>query len=650
MNIVKIKISGENLNLTLANDKRTHFTLLRVYDYEKQVLVTRDVIGIENDVAKIPISLFMRNFHDRVKYVIDLKESNTYPDGKENVILKFNNLYNLHIYTDHNSKVTFEFRAIKKLATLKEIVNSQKSIQICLKDEFPNVTKSLLAIKRRVATNLWNFHDKEIEFSIDCNRTSIQLEEIIDKLNYRGEKEVWDFIYKCLLSDGTEYETFIYSGSFGQEIFCCEGYCLNLYSGKGQTLALESRKNTSLSTAKLLSYEEVNEKIILKCQLEKVKTSKNSKLVIALVNRPDDQWKIEDLNYVAFSPREILDDKVMVFELPVGRYLTGNLQKIKRFESANESWNAYISIDGQLNDILCLQNFNSSYLPASDRLDAKFYAKNKKLRLYTHNGLYKQNKKIDIAVFGTCLSRNIFRSVPFFNDDYKIWYNCKFTQFHSTMISMASKPYHGLDDKLSTLDKVAKRYIELDFHKQYELILKKNKPDYILIDLYADALLPTIETTNRERFTLNLYTRYSSIINGVKNLTVISQQNWDSYFSLFKESADNVINRLLQIVDERKIILISSRLATEFKDNAGLRKSFGNLEKIQKDNIIWDRLESYILTKYRGIRIIDMKRKKWIAQKENPLGFSSSHYESGYYNDCLNELNKIVLEDIINLD
>lgn len=36
MNIVKIKINGENLNLTLANDKRTHFTLLRVYDYENK--------------------------------------------------------------------------------------------------------------------------------------------------------------------------------------------------------------------------------------------------------------------------------------------------------------------------------------------------------------------------------------------------------------------------------------------------------------------------------------------------------------------------------------------------------------------------------------------------------------------------------------
>ncbi|EGP9221885.1 teichoic acid biosynthesis protein, partial [Listeria monocytogenes] len=40
-----------------------------------------------------------------------------------------------------------------------------------------------------------------------------------------------------------------------------------------------------------------------------------------------------------------------------------------------------------------------------------------------------------IAVMGTCFSRNAFNSSPFFNPDYKAFFECSFTQFHSSIIS-----------------------------------------------------------------------------------------------------------------------------------------------------------------------------------------------------------------------
>lgn len=93
--------------------------------------------------------------------------------------------------------------------------------------------------------------------------------------------------------------------------------------------------------------------------------------------------------------------------------------------------------------------------------------------------------------------------------------------------------------------------------------------------------------------------------------------------------------------------MVRSRFALDYKDTDGSVKKFSNQWKILKDNLVWDRLEESLLMEFTGIRTIDMRESHLVADKQSPLGFSPSHFESEYYNQCLTKFNGIVLEDLI---
>ena len=140
----------------------------------------------------------------------------------------------------------------------------------------------------------------------------------------------------------------------------------------------------------------------------------------------------------------------------------------------------------------------------------------------------------------------------------------------------------------------------------------------------------------------------SHIISGLeKNNHLIRQSNWDEYFSIWKKSMRLFIASLREITPERNIILVRSRFALNYKDDDGSVKKFSNQWRIMKDNLIWDRLEDSLLLEFSDIRTIDMRDCRLVADKQSPLGFSPSHYETEYYKQCLTKLNEITLEDLI---
>ncbi|HEM1641554.1 TPA: teichoic acid biosynthesis protein, partial [Listeria monocytogenes] len=89
-----------------------------------------------------------------------------------------------------------------------------------------------------------------------------------------------------------------------------------------------------------------------------------------------------------------------------------------------------------------------------------------------------------IAVMGTCFSRNAFNSSPFFNPDYKAFFECSFTQFHSSIISIMTEPANLINlDKYTDIKKSEKPFIEDDWKKDFFTNLKNSDADYFLIDL-----------------------------------------------------------------------------------------------------------------------------------------------------------------------
>lgn len=100
------------------------------------------------------------------------------------------------------------------------------------------------------------------------------------------------------------------------------------------------------------------------------------------------------------------------------------------------------------------------------------------------------------------------------------------------------------------MERVAKKYLELDFHKNYVEHLKSTQPKYILIDLYCDATIPTL-LLGESYISINLYNRYSSILDGFENKAMLRQSNWEEYFRVWKRSMKIFISSLKELVPEK---------------------------------------------------------------------------------------------------
>ncbi|MED0987047.1 DUF6270 domain-containing protein [Bacillus paramycoides] len=257
------------------------------------------------------------------------------------------------------------------------------------------------------------------------------------------------------------------------------------------------------------------------------------------------------------------------------------------------------------------------------------------------------NEKVtNIAVLGTCYSRNAFNTIDYFSPKYKKLYKCGYTQFHSNIISLVSDPveFNRDDFTQSELKEADINHLKSDFEKSFFENLKEIKPEYLVIDLYVDACREVIEMGDNSYVTLNYMIPQTAFYKKLKGKKVISHYNVNEYFELWEKSLEKFIERLLPIIPEDRIILNRGRLTPKYKDANNKLVEFPEKE-IKRNNYIWDRLENCFLHHLPNVKIIDMRKTKYTGYFKHPFGNSYAHYESDYYKEFIFRLNEIVLED-----
>lgn len=257
------------------------------------------------------------------------------------------------------------------------------------------------------------------------------------------------------------------------------------------------------------------------------------------------------------------------------------------------------------------------------------------------------NEKVtNIAVLGTCYSRNAFNTTDYFNPKYKKLYKCGYTQFHSNIISIVSDSveFNRDDFTQSELKESDINQLKSDFEKSFFENLKETKPDFLIIDLYVDACREVIEMGDNSYITLNYMIPHTAFYKKLTEKKVISHHNINEYFELWEKSLEKFIERLLPIVPEERIILNRGRLTTKYKDVNNKLVKFPEKE-IKRNNYIWDKLENCFLHHLPNVKIIDMRKTKYTGYFKHPFGNSYAHYEPDYYKEFIFRLNEIVLED-----
>ncbi|EED2403634.1 teichoic acid biosynthesis protein [Listeria monocytogenes] len=244
-----------------------------------------------------------------------------------------------------------------------------------------------------------------------------------------------------------------------------------------------------------------------------------------------------------------------------------------------------------------------------------------------------------IAIMGTDFSLNAFNSSPFFNPDYKAFFECSFTQFHSSIISLMTKPANLINlDKYTDIKKSEQSFVEEDWKKEFFTNLKNSNSDYFLIDLYPDVIRPVIWLNDETAITLSYVIEQSQLLNDIPYERISDHIDNEAYFNEWKGYADQFIEKLTEIIPANRVILNLGGFTTSYYDEDGKIVTYKNKMAIEKNNYFWDRLNNYFLSKLPEAKVIDFSKKGYIGDFNYPFGHSFSHFESPYYKDFLKEL------------
>ncbi|KYG37107.1 DUF6270 domain-containing protein [Bacillus gaemokensis] len=271
-----------------------------------------------------------------------------------------------------------------------------------------------------------------------------------------------------------------------------------------------------------------------------------------------------------------------------------------------------------------------------------------KLSLYVAEGKNTNKDAIKVAVLGTCFSRNAFNSSPYFNPNYKKIYNCVYTQFHSSIISLVSNPVPLTVEELTGVRENDKNFVAVDFDKSFFDKLKESQADYLILDLYSDASKAILRFNDDRYVSCSYILEDSSYINQVENVKIIDHSNQERYFDIWKDAVEKFIKKLTEILPEERIILNKGRFTSTYFDENREIKSFSDPQLIHRNNYFWDKLDNYFMYLMPGVKFIDLTDTSYIGDATYPFGTSFSHYESGYYKEFLNRLNNLVIPEQLN--
>lgn len=220
------------------------------------------------------------------------------------------------------------------------------------------------------------------------------------------------------------------------------------------------------------------------------------------------------------------------------------------------------------------------------------------------------------------------------------------TQFHSSLISIMANPFTLDVDKLDDVSDYNKQFIVNDFEKNFFELLEQTKPDYLIVDLYADACRDAIKIDEETFVSASLALRQSKYFKNFVEYEVITHHNNDQYFELWTKYMSKFTEKIKEYFPEERIILNMGGFTYRYKDTDGYIKNFPREHVIQRNNYFWDKLNATFMQNIPGCKVMNLRDTPYIGQHDHPFGNTFSHYQSGYYKEFMNRLNKMVLQDL----
>lgn len=259
--------------------------------------------------------------------------------------------------------------------------------------------------------------------------------------------------------------------------------------------------------------------------------------------------------------------------------------------------------------------------------------------------------KLKFFIIGSCQSGYMFKEKligNYANGNIEPVYQHQ----HDTFLSIMSNPYD------IELKGVTSKY-QWDFDHFAESLLKKDvitkiketKPDYLVIDTYAEAACPIIKINDTTYITSNYYISSSSLYNQLPKERILEVNDMER-FELFKKYFCTFIDTVRAECPNMKLILVKARSTSELYDSDEIgRTIFSYSEKVQALNERRDMYDKFILENIEDVRCLNMTDEYNLAdtriRDDYNYEVSHNHYNVSYYRRQYHKLQNIIISDML---
>ncbi|WP_095079247.1 DUF6270 domain-containing protein [Pseudomonas sp. Irchel s3h17] len=251
-----------------------------------------------------------------------------------------------------------------------------------------------------------------------------------------------------------------------------------------------------------------------------------------------------------------------------------------------------------------------------------------------------------VAVVGACVTRDCFNRsfVPFYRENFE----CVSTVWQSSFISLVSPPTKVADQELAgRLNDKQLAYLKEDIEKEHIRKLVAQKPDYIILDLYADTHYGTC-LINGTPVTCNpnslMKTNFYKL--NKDNLTASNLLNSPEQFSKVKDAFYRFIELMQHSLPNARVILHLFEFTDAYINKKGESIKFegSKYAYIEKANTLLNKFYAEVL-KEREITTIDMRDRYYLGDEGYPFGLEPYHFERQYQLDFISKFSLICHKD-----
>jgi hypothetical protein len=258
-----------------------------------------------------------------------------------------------------------------------------------------------------------------------------------------------------------------------------------------------------------------------------------------------------------------------------------------------------------------------------------------------------------VAVFGSCTTRDNFNSR--FNADYRSRYDVTVAASQTSVITMMSPPVEAEFTPTRPMSDYDLWNIRSDLSREFLPLVAAERPDYLILDFFADIHFGVLRLTDGRFITDNRWKTWSTDLyqdlqaaNGFQRLRIADDP--DGYFELWAEALERFAAHIDEHCPDTKVVVHCGFNTDELVPPGSARpvplRSFKKGVRIDVTlaNALWRRLDDHAVSTY-GWDAIDLREEGYLTCADHPWGPFYVHYTMDYYHRFLAELDLIDLRD-----